>query len=156
MAKFKQGDQVRVLRTCRNDGTYPGKEIGDLLVRRGACGYVKDIGTYLQDQTIYAVHFFDDDAMVGCREEELQSADDPWNPSRFEFRDKVTPKIPFAINGEVIAEPGVEAEVLKVVRDAPGGVAYHVRVPGRTLQVPETALDWYDKAKAAEEEKEGS
>ena len=141
MPNFKQGDEVRVLRTVRNDGTFPGKEVGDRLVLRGATGYVKDIGTYLQDQTIYSVHFFNDQVMVGCREEELQLASDPWNPSRFEFRDKVTPKIPLAIAGEVIAEPGVEAEVLKVLRDAPGGVAYHVRVPGRTLQVPESALD---------------
>lgn len=140
MAKFQREQQVRVTRTVRNDGTFPGKEIGDLLVRRGSVGYVRDVGTYLQDQTIYAVHFFDDQVMVGCREEELQAADDPWNPSRFEFRDKVTPRIPLAINGEVIAEPGVAAEVLKVLRDAPGGVAYHIRVPGRTLQVPETAL----------------
>ena len=141
MAKFSLEQQVRVTRTVRNDGTYPGKEIGDLLVLRGAVGYVKDIGTYLQDQTIYAVHFFDDQMMVGCREEELQDADAPWNPSRFEFRDKVTPKIPLGIDGEVVAEPGEVAEVLKVLRDAPGGVAYHIRIPGRTLQVPETALD---------------
>lgn len=142
MPKFQVSEQVRVLRTVRNDGTFPGKEIGDKLVLRGAVGYVKDVGTYLQDQTIYAVHFFDDQVMVGCREEELQLATDPWNPSRFEFRDKVTPRIPLAIAGEVIAEPGTEAEILKVLRDAPGGVAYHVRIPGRTLQVPETALDW--------------
>lgn len=143
MPRFQLEQQVRVLRTVRNDGTFPGKEVGDKLVLRGAVGYVKDVGTYLQDQTIYAVHFFDDQVMVGCREEELQDAADPWNPSRFEFRDKVTPKIPLAIGGEVIAEPGVEAEILKVLRDAPGGVAYHVRVPGRTLQVPETALAPY-------------
>lgn len=141
MAEFQQGQRVRVLRTVRNDGTFPGKEVGDLLIRRGAVGYVKDIGTYLQDQTIYAVHFFDDRTVVGCREQELQDADDPWTPSRFEFRDRVTPRIPLGINGEVIAEPGVVAEVLKVLRDAPGGVAYHIRIPGRTIQVPETALD---------------
>lgn len=137
-----------MLRTVRNDGTFPGKEVGDKLVLRGAVGYVKDVGTYLQDQTIYAVHFFDDQVMVGCREEELQLASDPWNPSKFEFRDKVTPKVPLAIAGEVIAEPGTEAEVLKVLRDAPGGVAYHIRVPGRTLQVPETALDPYETERA--------
>ena len=139
-----------MLRTVRNDGTFPGKEVGDRLVLRGATGYVKDIGSYLQDQTIYAVHFFEDQIMVGCREEELQDASDPWNPSRFEFRDKVTPKIPLAIDGEVIAEPGVEAEVLKVLRDAPGGVAYHIRVPGRTLQVPESALDALQKESEVE------
>jgi nitrogen fixation protein NifZ len=30
--------------------------------------------------------------------------------------------------------------VLKVLRDMPSGVHYHVRFPGRTLLVPENAL----------------
>ena len=141
MAKFKQGDQVRVLRTCRNDGTYPGKEIGDLLVTRGACGYVKDIGTYLQDQTIYAVHFFDDDAMVGCREEELIGIDEEWVPSRFEFREKVKSKLKLAVKGEVIADIGDVGEIIKVLRWQDDGVAYHVRFPGHTLLVPEASLE---------------
>ena len=99
------------------------------------------VGTYLQDQLIYSVHFFEDNLMVGCREEELIGADDPWTPSRFEFRDKVATKAHLSVGGEVIVEAGVQGEVLKVLRDAPGGVAYHVRFPGRTLQVPEGVLD---------------
>lgn len=138
--RFQYGDEVRVIRNVRNDGTFPGREMGELLVRRGSVGYVRDVGTFLQDQIIYTVHFLDENAMVGCREEELISRDEHWVPSLFEFRDKVTPKIPFAIQGEVIAAPGDEGEVLKVLRDAPGGVQYHIRFPGRTLQVPETAL----------------
>jgi len=140
LPKFETGSAVRVVRNVRNDGTFPGKEIGDLLVRRGAVGYVKDVGTFLQDQLIYSVHFFDDNCMVGCREEELQAESDPWNPSRFEFRDKVTPCRPLGIQGEIVAEPGSVGEVLKVLRDEPGGVNYHVRFPGRTLQVPESVL----------------
>lgn len=140
LPKFQTGEAVRVVRNVRNDGTFPGREVGDLLVRRGAVGYVKDVGTFLQDQLIYSVHFFEDNCMVGCREEELQAESDPWNPSRFEFRDKVTPTLPLGLNGEIVAEPGSVGEVLKVLRDAPGGVAYHVRFPGRTLQVPEKAL----------------
>jgi nitrogen fixation protein NifZ len=140
-ARFRQGDAVRVIRNIRNDGTYPGEEVGTLLVRRGSVGYVKDIGTFLQDQVICSVHFLDCDRLVGCREEELQAESDPWMPSRFEFRDKVTPRLPLAIGGEVIAEPGGSGEILKVLRDLPGGVHYHVRFPGRTLQVPESALD---------------
>ena len=132
---------MRVTRNVRNDGTFPGLDVGNLLVRRGSVGYVKDVGTYLQDQLIYSVHFFDDNRMVGCREEELQLESDPWNPSRFEYRDKVTPTVALAIKGEIIAEPGSVGEVQKVLRDAPGGVAYHVRFPGRTLQVPEKVLD---------------
>lgn len=140
LPRFETGAAVRVVRNVRNDGTFPGKEIGDLLVRRGAIGYVKDVGTFLQDQLIYSVHFFEDNCMVGCREEELQAESDPWNPSRFEFRDKVTPVRPLAVRGEVVAEPGTPGEVLKVLRDNPDEVAYHVRFPGRTLQVPESAL----------------
>jgi len=138
--KYQQGEAVRVTRNVRNDGTYPGLDVGKLLVRRGSVGYVKDVGTFLQDQLIYSVHFFDDNRMVGCREEELQAESDQWNPSRFEYRDKVTPRLPLGINGEVIAEPGSIGEIEKVLRDAPGGVAYYVRFPGHTLQVPESAL----------------
>jgi nitrogen fixation protein NifZ len=139
--QFEYGDSVRVVRNVRNDGTFPGKEVGELLVRRGSVGYVRDIGSFLQDQIIYTVHFVDENRMVGCREEELIGGDEYWIPSLFEFRDKVTPKISLAIQGEVIAQPGDVGEVFKVLRDAPGGVQYHVRFPGRTLQVPETALD---------------
>ena len=136
---------MRVTRNVRNDGTFPGLDVGKLLVRRGSVGYVKDVGTFLQDQLIYSVHFFEDNRMVGCREDELQAESDPWNPSRFEYRDKVTPGIPLAIKGMVIAAPGSVGEVEKVLRDLPDGVAYHVRFPGRTLQVPESALNPADE-----------
>ncbi len=87
--RYEFGEAVRVTRNVRNDGTYPGKEIGELLVRRGSVGHVIEMGTFLQDQVIYTVHFLDQGKMVGCRVEELIPADAPWNPSRFEFRDKV-------------------------------------------------------------------
>jgi nitrogen fixation protein NifZ len=148
---FDYGDKVRVTRNVRNDGTYPGLDIGAFLVRRGAVGYVMSVGTYLQDQLIYSVHFFEDNLMVGCREEELIGADDPWTPSRFEFRDKVVNKAHLSVGGEVIVEAGVQGEVLKVLRDAPGGVAYHVRFPGRTLQVPESVLDSLETEDSATE-----
>lgn len=146
---YNIGDVVRVIRNVRNDGTFPGCEIGDMLIRRGSMGHVRNIGTFLQDQIIYSVHFMDEDILVGCREEELIGENDQWVPSKFEFRDKVISKIPLAINGEVIVEQGAEAEVLKVLRDMPGGVQYHVRFPGRTLQVPETALGFANKGSSA-------
>ncbi len=139
--RFDYGDAVRVIRNVRNDGTYPGLEIGDFLVRRGSVGYVQNVGTFLQDQIIYSIHFLEADKIVGCREEELISEDEPWNPSRFEFRDKVVCNKSLAVNGEVLVEQGMEGEVLKVLRDFPGGVQYHVRFPGRTLQVPENVLE---------------
>lgn len=136
---FDYGDEVRLMRNVRNDGTYPGKEIGDLLIRRGAVGHVQSVGTYLQEYIIYSVHFLEEDILVGCREEELILSTDKWIPSEFEFRDKVIASIPLGINGEVIVNQGDQGEVIKVLRDKEP-VLYHVRFPGRTLQVPESAL----------------
>lgn len=144
--RFEYGTEVRVVRNVRNDGTFPGTDVGKLLVRRGSVGYVRDVGTFLQDQLIYTVHFLDADRMVGCREEELQGAAELWIPNRYEFRDKVTPRIALTIRGELIAGPGMAGEIQKILRDAPGGVAYHVLFAGRTLQVPETALDALESA----------
>jgi nitrogen fixation protein NifZ len=140
--KFEFGEAVRVIRNLRNDGTYPGEPTGRLLVRRGSVGYVRDVGTFLQDQLIYSVDFLDSERMVGCREQELQLESDPWIPNRFEFREKVTPTRFLAIDGDVIARPGDEGEIEKVLRENDDGPAYHVRFYGRTLQVPEGALDF--------------
>lgn len=139
--RFDYGDEVRVTRNVRNDGTYPGLETGQLLIRRGSVGHVRDVGTFLQDQIIYTVHFVEQDRVIGCREEELLAADEHWVDSLFEYRDRVVSKMALAINGEVIVEAGGTGEIEKVLRDAPGGVAYEVRFPGRSLQVPERALD---------------
>jgi nitrogen fixation protein NifZ len=145
--RFDYGDEVRVVRNVRNDGTYPGKDTGNLLVRRGSTGYVRDVGTFLQDQIIYSVHFLHEDRVVGCREEELLAADEPWTPSRFEFRDQVAARLTLAVGGRVLVEQGEIGEIVKVLRGAAtpqgaGDVAYHVHFPGRnTLQVPESALE---------------
>lgn len=140
--KYEYGEAVRVIRSLRNDGTYPGKPTGELLVRRGQVGYVRDVGTYLQDQLIYNVDFFELGLRVGCREQELQLESEPYTPTVFEFRDRVTPKIPLGVSGEVIAEPGDEGEIEKVLREGDSGPVYHARFKGRTLLVPETALDF--------------
>jgi nitrogen fixation protein NifZ len=142
--QYEYGEAVRVIRNVRNDGTFPGKNTGALLIRRGSVGYVRDVGTFLQDQIIYSVDFVEAGLMVGCREQELQPESDPWIPTRFEFRDKVTPTIPLGIGGEAVAQPGDEGEIEQVLREHPGGPAYHVRINGRTLQVPEASLDFVD------------
>ena len=116
--KFEYGDEVRVIRNVRNDGTYPGEETGRLLIRRGSVGYVRDVGTFLQDQLIYSVDFFDEQRMVGCREQELQAADDPWIPTRFEFREKVTPKVSLGI---VVADDAVDGVVDAILGAAATG-----------------------------------
>lgn len=132
---------MRVIRNVRNDGTYPGLETGQLLIRRGSIGHVRDVGTFLQDQIIYTVHFVELDRVVGCREEELIAASNHWVDSRFEYRDRVIARASLAIAGEIVAAAGARGEIEKVVRDAPGGVAYEVRFSGRSLQVPESALE---------------
>lgn len=139
--KFEFGSSVRVVRNVRDDGTYPGREIGDLLVRRGSVGTVIEIGTFLQDQVIYTVHFLELDRIVGCREEELNDADEAWNPSRFESRERVRATRSFAVKGEVVAPVGTTGEVLKVLRDLPGGVHYQVIFPGHVLCIPEASLE---------------
>ena len=54
---------------------------------------------------IYSVHFLEDGRIVGCREEELIDIDDPWTPPRFEFRDKVCPRMPLTLGGETLTRP---------------------------------------------------
>jgi nitrogen fixation protein NifZ len=142
---FELGDEVRVVRNVRNDGTFPGRTTGTLLIRRGSTGFVRDIGTFLQDQIIYSVHFLDQDLVVGCRQEELQDASASWTPSRFESREKVAARVPLGIRGEVLVQPGEVGEVMRVLRDDPAGVAYQVHFNDRpTLQVPESALTEID------------
>jgi nitrogen fixation protein NifZ len=141
--KWDLGDAVRVTRNVRNDGTYPGEETGALLIRRGSVGNVVDVGTFLQDQIIYSVHFLDDGRIVGCREEELMGAEEPWVPSAYEFRQKVRAGRILASKGETLVEAGAIGEIIKVLRDMPSGVAYHVHfdcLPGRPLVVSEGAL----------------
>ena len=142
--EFDLGDAVRVIRNVKDDGTYPGADVGQLLVRRGSVGHVIDVGTFLQDQIIYSVHFLDINRIIGCREEELISADDEWVPSRYEFREKVRCALPLGKEGAILVPEQAIGEIIKVVRNAAGGVAYQVHffddLPGRVLQVPETAL----------------
>ncbi len=142
-ARWEYGESVRLIRNVRNDGTYPGLDPGAPLVRRGSVGYVVDVGSFLQDQIIYSVNFLEEGIIVGCREEELIGGEEEWTPSRFEFREKVRSAKGLSVNGQVLVEVGAIGEVIKVIRDAPGGVAYHVHFQsllGRVLQIPEDAL----------------
>jgi nitrogen fixation protein NifZ len=140
--RFDFGAAVRLTRNVRNDGTFPGLDVGNLLIKRGSVGYVMNVGTFLQDQIIYTVNFLDQGRVVGCRDEELIGADEPWVESRFETREKVRTRLALSLRGEVVVPPGSEGEVFKVLRDLPGGVQYHVHFPGgRMLQVPEPLLD---------------
>jgi len=73
---YEYGQKVRSLKNVRNDGTFPGKEIGDILVKKGDVGYVTSIGTFLQQFYIYGVDFYERGYVVGMKSRELESAEE--------------------------------------------------------------------------------
>ncbi|ACR12927.1 nitrogen fixation protein NifZ [Teredinibacter turnerae] len=139
---FEYGTEVRLTRNVRNDGTYPGTAVGELLIKRGAVGCIYDVGSYLQDQIIYRVHFLDEAKTVGCREEELILASDPWVPNKYDFNQKVVTLVPIVIDGETVVEENRQGLVMKVLRDCEKGIVnYHVHFANRMFQMPEAALE---------------
>ena len=72
---FAPGVKVQATKFVKNDGTYPHRDIGDILVRKGDVGYVRDIGTFLQRFYVYAVEFVDRGVVVGMRGRELVATD---------------------------------------------------------------------------------
>jgi nitrogen fixation protein NifZ len=73
---FSYGAKVRSRKMIRNDGTFAGKEIGDLLARKGDVGYVTSIGTYLQQFYIYGIEFLESGYRVGMKKSEIELIDD--------------------------------------------------------------------------------
>lgn len=71
--KFDYGQKVRSKKYVRNDGTFPGKEVGEILVKKGDVGYVTSIGTFLQQFYIYGVDFYELGYRVGMRGKELEA-----------------------------------------------------------------------------------
>ena len=69
--KFDYGQKVRSKKYIRNDGTFPGREVGDILVSKGDVGYVTSIGTFLQQFYIYGIDFYELGYRVGMRGKEL-------------------------------------------------------------------------------------
>lgn len=73
---FDMGQRVKVRKLIRNDGTFPGKDVGFHLAKKGDVGYIVGIGTYLQRSYVYSVHFLDSNYVVGCLSRELDLAED--------------------------------------------------------------------------------
>jgi nitrogen fixation protein NifZ len=73
---FEMEQKVRLRKLIRNDGTFPGIDIGTPLAKKGDVGYVVGIGTYLQMYYIYAVHFLEKGVVIGCRKKELESVEE--------------------------------------------------------------------------------
>ena len=74
--RFTYGQRVRTKRTVRNDGTYCGKDVGDILAKKGEEGYVCNIGTFLQQFYIFGVEFIQTGNKVGMKSKELEACDD--------------------------------------------------------------------------------
>lgn len=68
---FDYGQRVMAKKNVRNDGTFPGKEIGEILVKKGDLGYIANIGTFLQQYYIYGVDFIERGYVVGMMKKEL-------------------------------------------------------------------------------------
>jgi len=69
---YGYGEKVVSRFNIRNDGTYRGKEIGEVLVQKGDVGYVSSIGTFLQQYYIYGVDFYERGTLVGMKSRELR------------------------------------------------------------------------------------
>ena len=72
---FEYGAKVRSRYMVRNDGTFAGKDVGDVLVKKGEVGYVISIGTFLQQFYIYSVEFLGTGYRVGMKRKELELVD---------------------------------------------------------------------------------
>jgi nitrogen fixation protein NifZ len=68
---FKPGEQVCSLRRVKNDGLYPHKDIGEVLVREGDVGIVRERWSFL-GEVYYAVEFVAGAVVVIMRGREMQ------------------------------------------------------------------------------------
>ena len=73
--RFNMGERVIARSVIRNDVTYPGLDVGHVLVNKGDVGYVTSIGTFLQQFYIFAVEFVESKNKVGMRAKELCTLD---------------------------------------------------------------------------------
>ena len=73
--RFEMGERVLSRSVVRNDGTWNGKDVGEVLVGKGEIGFVRSIGTFLQQFYIYAVEFTGSGRQVGMRAKELCTLD---------------------------------------------------------------------------------
>lgn len=69
---FERGQQVVSQKDVRNDGTFPGAKMGEVLIRKGEIGYIHSVGTYLNRFYVYGVEFVDAKRVVGMRAHELE------------------------------------------------------------------------------------
>lgn len=138
--KYDYGCEVRVIKNIRNDTYLGGQTKGELLVRRGESGFIRQSGVYKQDQIIYQVHFLSSGQVIGCKEAELTLASLPWTDNKFEYGDAVKLNISLAVSGERVGSKGDSVNVLSVDRSDQQNILYRIQVCEQDLMVPERAL----------------
>ena len=69
--RFKLGDKIRSLTQVSNDGTYPHRDLGELLVRQGDAGHVREDWSFL-GEVYYTVEFASRAAVVIMRAKEME------------------------------------------------------------------------------------
>lgn len=138
--KYDYDTQVRVIRNIRNDSYGPDQRKGQLLIRRGTTGFIRNSGIYQQDQIIYQVHFIETDQIIGCREVELIPANDSWIQNKFEAGDTISLKINLQYRGTIIAKKRSQHKVMRVDRSDQHAILYHFNIMNMDFEVPESAL----------------
>ncbi len=71
---FRAGEIVQACARVRNDGTYPHKDIGEVLVVENDVGCVRETWRFL-GELYYTVEFFDRAVVVIMRSRELTGVD---------------------------------------------------------------------------------
>jgi nitrogen fixation protein NifZ len=71
--EFKPGDAVRSLTRIINDGIYPHRDFGEILVHQGDTGFVRESWSFL-GEVYYTVDFVDRAAVVIMRDREMARA----------------------------------------------------------------------------------
>lgn len=71
LPQYQWGQRVQAAVDLRNDGSYPDRAPGALLVSRGALGAIVRVGSHEETNTpVYLVEF-EAGQVVGCREQEI-------------------------------------------------------------------------------------
>lgn len=134
IARFEPGDEVRVVRNIRNDGSFQDLDKGELLVKAGSTGVVRSCGYFLQTQLIYQVYIVAENKVVGVRESEVIDAGLPWVPCLFRSLDKAKLTCSLVMFGKPLAAKGDIIQVHRAYRNLDDGtVNYEVKFGEHTI-----------------------
>lgn len=140
--RFEIGDEVRVVRTIRNDGSVTDDSSkGNVLVKAGETGYVRSLGFFLQNQIIFRVYFPSEDRETGVRNEELLKSDLPWQENVFYRKQRVPLNYSLAHKGQVFARKNETVEIRDIKRNLDTGLLqYLVLAKGQWVWLEQGAL----------------